>query len=220
MKKSAKVLLYFGLDCGMMEFFTYKPQSQEQFLTLPHFWSTVRRKRLRFTLRADPIWPDGTFKRNLKEKSVMNGTRGSLDSVKFFMPTYHTVLWRTTVHWLGGFWADERGDHLVVQDETTFTLQGLKLPSNFFAFILYPTKYIYRYHLENHSVCPLVGIGPPHPLSRKRLRSPPPPNQRGGGGVHTCLRPRGWGSPSSDDWRERLVLCLLCALSVISPCLQ
>ncbi len=41
MKKSAKVLLYFGLDYEMMEFFTYKPQSQEQLLTLPHFWSTV-----------------------------------------------------------------------------------------------------------------------------------------------------------------------------------
>jgi hypothetical protein len=53
MKKSAKVLLYFGLDCGMMEFFTYKPQSQEQLLILPHFWSTVRRKRLRYV----PIQP-------------------------------------------------------------------------------------------------------------------------------------------------------------------
>jgi hypothetical protein len=28
MKKSTKVLLYFGLDCGMLEFFT---QSKEQF---------------------------------------------------------------------------------------------------------------------------------------------------------------------------------------------
>jgi hypothetical protein len=27
MKKSAKVQIYFGLDCGMMEFFTWKPQS-------------------------------------------------------------------------------------------------------------------------------------------------------------------------------------------------
>ncbi len=25
MKKSAKVLLYFGLDCGMLEFFTQEP---------------------------------------------------------------------------------------------------------------------------------------------------------------------------------------------------
>ncbi len=37
MKKSAKVLLYFGLDCGMMEFFTYKPQSHEQFVDSPAF---------------------------------------------------------------------------------------------------------------------------------------------------------------------------------------
>jgi hypothetical protein len=27
MKKSAKVLLYFGLHCGMLEFFTEEPQS-------------------------------------------------------------------------------------------------------------------------------------------------------------------------------------------------
>jgi hypothetical protein len=33
MKKSAKVLLYFGLDCGMMEFFTCKPQSKEQLMS-------------------------------------------------------------------------------------------------------------------------------------------------------------------------------------------
>ncbi len=44
MKKSAKVLLYFGLDSGMMEFFTYKPQSKEQLISFPRFWSTVRRK--------------------------------------------------------------------------------------------------------------------------------------------------------------------------------
>jgi hypothetical protein len=48
MKKSAKVLLYFGLDCGMMEFFTYEPQFKEQLIYLPHFWSTVRQKRSRF----------------------------------------------------------------------------------------------------------------------------------------------------------------------------
>ncbi len=29
MKKSAKVQLYYGLDCGMMEFFTCEPQSKE-----------------------------------------------------------------------------------------------------------------------------------------------------------------------------------------------
>jgi hypothetical protein len=48
MKKSAKVLLYFGLDCGMLEFFKYctdEPSSKEQLLTLPHFWSTVLQKR-------------------------------------------------------------------------------------------------------------------------------------------------------------------------------
>jgi hypothetical protein len=48
MKKSAKVQLYFGLDSGMMELFTNKPQSKEQLISLLHFWSMVWRKRLRF----------------------------------------------------------------------------------------------------------------------------------------------------------------------------
>jgi hypothetical protein len=42
MKKSTKLQLYSGLDCGMMEFFTYKLQFKEQLISLPHFWSTVR----------------------------------------------------------------------------------------------------------------------------------------------------------------------------------
>ncbi len=45
MTKSTKVQLYFGLGCGMMEFFTCKPQSKEQLMSLPHLWSTVWRKR-------------------------------------------------------------------------------------------------------------------------------------------------------------------------------
>ncbi len=48
MKKSAKELLYFGLECGMMKFFTFKPQPKEQLISLPHFWSTVQWKRSRF----------------------------------------------------------------------------------------------------------------------------------------------------------------------------
>ncbi len=47
MKNSTKVHLYFGLDCGMMKFFTYEPQSKEQLMPLPHLWSTVWRKRSR-----------------------------------------------------------------------------------------------------------------------------------------------------------------------------
>jgi hypothetical protein len=38
MKKSAKVQLYFGLGCGMMEFFTCEPQSKEQLMYLPYLW--------------------------------------------------------------------------------------------------------------------------------------------------------------------------------------
>ncbi len=45
MKKSTKVQLFFGLDCGMMYFFTYKPQPKDQLMSLPHLWSMVWRKR-------------------------------------------------------------------------------------------------------------------------------------------------------------------------------
>ncbi len=48
MKKSAKELLYFGLDCRMMIFFTFKPQPKEQLMPLPHLWNTVRWKRSQF----------------------------------------------------------------------------------------------------------------------------------------------------------------------------
>jgi hypothetical protein len=44
MKKSAEVQLYFGLDCGMMAVFTCEPQSKEQLISLPHFWSTFGEK--------------------------------------------------------------------------------------------------------------------------------------------------------------------------------
>ena len=47
LKKSAKVQLYFGLDCGRMRFFTDEPQSKDQLMSLPHLWSTVWRKRSR-----------------------------------------------------------------------------------------------------------------------------------------------------------------------------
>ena len=50
-------------------------------------------------------------------------------------------------------------------------------------------------YLENHSVCPLVRIGIPHPLF--------------------CKQFDGVGSPNSDDWRKGLALCLLCGLSKI-----
>jgi hypothetical protein len=37
MKKSAKGLLYFGVDCVMLEFITLKAQSKEQWMPLPNF---------------------------------------------------------------------------------------------------------------------------------------------------------------------------------------
>jgi hypothetical protein len=54
-------------------------------------------------------------------------------------------------------------------------------------------------YLEYHSVCPLVGIGTPHPLTD----CAPPLNQGGGG-----------GGTHSDDWRKSLALCLLCGVGV------
>jgi hypothetical protein len=53
----------------------------------------------------------------------------------------------------------------------------------------------------------------PHPLSRKRVCFPS--GTKGGGGFQTRLRVRGWGSPNSDDWRENLVLCLLCEVQYV-----
>jgi hypothetical protein len=57
---------------------------------------------------------------------------------------------------------------------------------------LYHKVHIY---LENHSFCPLVQIGTPHPLSCKQFDEV--------------------GSPNSDDWRKGLALYLLCGLSKI-----
>jgi hypothetical protein len=69
MKKSAKMLLYFGLDCGMLEFFNHKPQSKEQLMPPLHFWSMVRRKRSWFenmktviqtSMKFDSLMHEGT----------------------------------------------------------------------------------------------------------------------------------------------------------------
>jgi hypothetical protein len=69
----------------------------------------------------------------------------------------------------------------------------------------------YKY-LEYHSVCPLVRIGTPHPLSRERVYSPPESK----GGEHTRLLVRGWAGPNSDGWRKSLTLCLLCMDSCLA----
>jgi hypothetical protein len=48
-EKIRQVMHYFGFDCGMFfKYSTNEPFSKEQFLTLPHFWSLVWRKRLQF----------------------------------------------------------------------------------------------------------------------------------------------------------------------------
>ncbi len=60
---------------------------------------------------------------------------------------------------------------------------------------------------------PSLELGPHIPSLASECASPRVP--KGGGGVHTRLRVRGWGSPNSDDWRENLVLCLLCEVQYI-----
>ncbi len=45
MKKSTKVQLFFGSDCGLMKFFTLKPQPKGQLMSFPHFWGPIWRKR-------------------------------------------------------------------------------------------------------------------------------------------------------------------------------
>ncbi len=57
---------------------------------------------------------------------------------------------------------------------------------------------------------PSLELGPP-PLPLPLASVSPTPTKEEG--VHTRLRVRGWGSPNSDDWRESLVLCLLCRLT-------
>jgi len=61
-------------------------------------------------------------------------------------------------------------------------------------------------YIEYHSICLLVGIGTPQPLSRKRVCPSPPEPQ--GRGAHS---PAGGGVPIPYDWRKGLALCLLCA---------
>ncbi len=62
-----------------------------------------------------------------------------------------------------------------------------------------------------HSVCPLVGIGTPHPLSRKRVCTPPPPTK--GEGTHS---PADEGVGES-QFRRLWALCLLCAVVQTLP---
>ncbi len=57
--------------------------------------------------------------------------------------------------------------------------------------------------MEYQSVCPLVGIGSPHPLPASECVSPLGP--KGGEDQHS-LAVRGWGVPSY-DWKESLALC-------------
>jgi hypothetical protein len=66
-------------------------------------------------------------------------------------------------------------------------------------------------YLEYHSVCPLVGIGigTPHPLSRKRCASPPP-QPRGGGGLHSPARERTGESQFGRLERKLSTLSTLC----------
>jgi hypothetical protein len=45
--------VHFGLDCGMMEFFTYKPQSKEQLISLPAFLEHGSAKKIAVRAHAN-----------------------------------------------------------------------------------------------------------------------------------------------------------------------
>jgi hypothetical protein len=59
--------------------------------------------------------------------------------------------------------------------------------------------------VEYQSVCPFVGIGAPPPRKRERL---PPWTQRGE--EQHSFAVEGVGGPNSNDWKESLLLCILC----------
>jgi hypothetical protein len=65
-----------------------------------------------------------------------------------------------------------------------------------------PTTYMY---LEYHSVCPLVRIGTPPPLSLARVS---PPGAKGGG--NTLPAGERMGGLNWDDWIKSQPICLLC----------
>jgi hypothetical protein len=67
-------------------------------------------------------------------------------------------------------------------------------------------------YLEYQSVCPFVRIGSTRPLSRKRVC---PPSPRTKGRRQPSLSGEGAGGANSDDWRESLALCILCACDVV-----
>ncbi len=76
MKKSVKVLHYFGLDCRMLEFFkyySYELSSKKQLLSLLGFWSPVLRKRLRF-VPIHRIQPVSRRRRRIRWISVWSGS--------------------------------------------------------------------------------------------------------------------------------------------------
>ncbi len=60
LKKSIKVLLFFGLDYELLVFFKHS-RFKEQLLTLHHFWRTVRQKRLRL-VPIRPVIPTGMIR--------------------------------------------------------------------------------------------------------------------------------------------------------------
>jgi hypothetical protein len=68
-------------------------------------------------------------------------------------------------------------------------------------------------YLEYHSVCPLVPIGTPHPLYRKRVFSSPRTQSET---RHTRLLVRGWGVPirTTGEKAQNSVYSVDCALRV------
>ncbi len=80
MKKSTKVQLFFGSDCGMVKFFTLKSQPKGQLMSLPHFWGTVWRKRS----RHEHMQTVNRTSRRIRGLFARSGSKKKLNSYQIF----------------------------------------------------------------------------------------------------------------------------------------
>ncbi len=72
---------------------------------------------------------------------------------------------------------------------------------------------LYMEYQNGRMSVPSSELGPPHIL-RKRVCPPPPLDAHWWEEQHTRAG-EGVGGPNSDDWKESLALCILCASPII-----
>ncbi len=71
-----------------------------------------------------------------------------------------------------------------------------------------PRRRCITVYIEYQSVCPFVGIGPPHTHSLAQASVSPPLDPKGR--KQHFLAGEVVGGHNSDDWKESLALCILC----------